>query len=98
VTFNVYIGIGSVNYAVSVATVTYRKSRTDYETVLSGMTPGSTYLVGVRATNSFGEELNTVTISGTPSAALSAVPVAYGSATVGLVATTQDPDGFPSRF
>jgi hypothetical protein len=81
--FHVYIGVGSLSYATPAATVSYASSIMNaFMTILTGLTSGTTYTIGVRAYNATAEEPNTVTIACTsdatgPSAvqALSAIAV-----------------------
>jgi len=78
--FDAYIGVGSVNYAVSVGNCAYQRGR-GMGITLSGLTAGSTYLAGVRARNATGQEQNTTTITFTvpaspPSAVLSLTAIA----------------------
>ena len=55
---------GSVNYAASPnTTVTYSATRGTYRVDVSGFTTGTTYTVGVRATNAAGDETNTGSFS-----------------------------------
>lgn len=55
---------GSVNYAASpLATVPYVAGILFYSTDLTGLTGGTSYAVGVRATNATGDELNTTFVS-----------------------------------
>lgn len=63
--FKVWITSGSsVNYAVSPnATVTYVAGKSLYKVDVSGFTTGTTYTVGVRATNASGDETNTSSFS-----------------------------------
>jgi hypothetical protein len=60
--FSVWITAGnSVDYAASpAATVPYSSKLASYSTPLSGLTGGSTYSIGVRASNSAGTESNSL--------------------------------------
>lgn len=70
--FRVYVTAGtSVSYASPAATVPYARSRAGYTARVSGLTPGSTYAVGVRSYNAAGSEANAAarTIAVAPSTA-----------------------------
>jgi hypothetical protein len=69
--FHVYTdgGTGTVNYATPVATVLFSSGfLSTFQTVLTGLTSGTTYIIGVRAYNASAEEQNTNTVSCTASA------------------------------
>ena len=59
--FKVWVTSGaSVNYAAApAATVAFDPDQATYVTTVTGLTPGGTYSVGVRATNAAGDEPNT---------------------------------------
>jgi hypothetical protein len=69
----VYAGTGGVpSYAAAVRTVPAYPGRAAYRCVVSGLTPGTAYSIGVRASNAVGTEANTtartVTADATPPA------------------------------
>jgi hypothetical protein len=67
--FHVYVGVGSLDYASPVASVAYTSSiMSSFTTVLTGLTSGTTYTIGVRAYNATAEEPNTMTIACTSDA------------------------------
>lgn len=63
--FKVWLTVGgTVNYAASpAATVSYYRGTPRYSTVLSGLTDGTAYVVGVRAYNATTIETNTLSAS-----------------------------------
>lgn len=67
--FNVYSGAGSLSYATPNTTVSYTSSiMNGFTVVLTGLTNGTTYTIGVRAYNATAEEPNTVTVTCTSDA------------------------------
>ena len=60
--FHVYMGAGSVSYSSPVATVPYDPNSPGraYSALVSGLSDGVLYAVGVRAYNATGEESNTL--------------------------------------
>jgi hypothetical protein len=60
--FAVYLGTTAVNYAASVATVSFVPGTT-FAATLTGLAGGTAYKVGVRATNALGQETNTTIVS-----------------------------------
>lgn len=73
---------GTVNYgAAPAATVAFDPEQATYSRVVTGLTPGGTYSIGVRATGAAGDEPNTSAVTVTvPSGG----PAAVGSLTGGL--------------
>jgi hypothetical protein len=66
--FRVYAGTGGVpDYSTPLATVPYTVS-SHFRADLYGLTPGTPYMIGVRAFGAAGEEANTSTALVTPSA------------------------------
>lgn len=63
--FHVYVGTsGSPSYGSPVATVPYSAGfMNSFQTILTGLTGGLTYSIGVRAFNAFAEEQNTVFVN-----------------------------------
>jgi len=80
--FQVYIGVGSLSYTSPAMTVSYSSGIADtFAALLTGLTNGTTYTIGVRAYNATAEEPNTVTVTCTsdatgPSAVESLVGIA----------------------
>jgi hypothetical protein len=81
--FFVYIGSPAPDYGTILATVAYIRSPIAvFRATLTGLTPGVTYQVGVRAANATGEEGNTTVASVTiPASAPSNVDSLTGTAT-----------------
>lgn len=82
--FKVWATLGaSVNYAASPSTtVTYDPGRQLYSATLTGLTGGSAYSVGVRATNASGDETNTASVAITPDSTAPSAPTGLtGTAT-----------------
>lgn len=79
--FFVYAGSPTPNYTTPAATVAANAAiQGVYSTTLSSLTPGTTYQIGVRASNGSGTESNTATVS--------VVPVATGpTPVIGLTAS-----------
>jgi hypothetical protein len=63
--FHVYIGTGGVpDYTKTPVNVLYSSGLAgSYSTTFTGLVDGTTYMIGVRAYNSFAEELNTYAVS-----------------------------------
>ncbi|MDE2103344.1 MAG: fibronectin type III domain-containing protein [Patescibacteria group bacterium] len=66
--FHVYVGTPTVSYASSVQTVVYAKGRLSFSCTLTGLTPGSTYQIGVRSFNASIEETNVIVTTVVPDA------------------------------
>ncbi len=67
--FHIYEGVGSVNYSLPIATVSYGASIADVWTAtITGLTSGTSYTFGVRAYNAVAEEPNTATVTCTSDA------------------------------
>jgi Concanavalin A-like lectin/glucanases superfamily len=67
--FHVYSGVGSLSYATPTQTVSYGSSiMNTFTAILSGLTNGTTYMIGVRAFNATAEEPNTATVTCTSDA------------------------------
>jgi len=63
--FHLYLGAGSVDYASVAGVYPYERGSIgrNYTLRLSGLSDGTTYLIGVRSFNTSGEEPNTATVS-----------------------------------
>jgi hypothetical protein len=80
--FFVYIGSPVPDYGGDLSTVLYNRGIVLYRSVITGLTPGVTYQVGVRAYNYVGEEQNTTVASVTiPASAPANVDSLAGTAT-----------------
>ena len=82
--FHVYLGAGSVSYTTPVATVPYDAGSPGraYSALISGLSDGVTYAVGVRAYSAAGEEQNTASAAVT---GMVAGPAAVQSLTVAAI-------------
>jgi hypothetical protein len=59
--FSVWCQVGALSYALTPTTATYDPGRIAFSVDIPSLTDGSTYTIGVRATNATGTETNTTT-------------------------------------